>query len=211
MTGLRTSTNAVGALLALTVLCGCAASSSTSAAADDTPRAPTTTTRVPRLMDESDRPLVAFDPCLDIPDDVITAAGYDPTTERNMDFAATHFTMLGCAYKGTLRIPGVLARYGLTVMSANFNFEEEQKKSSDNGDDYSPTEIAGRRALLKTNRSLPDSCDMSVETSYGVLLFGRVHWSDSGDPVPEAQWCVGLQDTVEHIVAVLDEFESRGG
>lgn len=164
---------------------------------------------MPRLVDESDRPLVAFDPCLDIPDEVIVTAGYDPTSEDKADFAATHFTILGCAYKGTVHVPEVLVRYDLSVLSANFNFEEEQQKSSDNGDDVRSTEIASHRALLKTNQSLPERCEMSIETSYGVLIVARIHWSDSGSPVPESQWCIGLEDTAERIVAVLDDVESR--
>ncbi|MGW4580358.1 DUF3558 domain-containing protein [Rhodococcus aetherivorans] len=207
MTGRRTAI-AAGALLALVALTGCAAPTPTEVTVGESPHAPTTTTRAPRLVDESDRPLVAFDPCLDIPAHVLTTAGYDPETEDEADFAATHYTMLGCSYKGTLRIPGVLARYGLTVMSANFTFEEEQQKAPGNGDDIVPTEIAGRRALLKTNSSLPYSCGMSVETSYGVVIFARIHFRDSSASLPESQWCVGLEDTVGRIVAVLDDFES---
>lgn len=114
--------------------------------------------------------------------------------------------MLGCQFDGTLHIPGVLDRYGLSVLSANFTFEVEQEKTAD----YAvPTEFAGRRALLKIDPSRPYSCGMSVETSYGVLMVGRIHFRDSSAPLPESQWCVGLDDTVGRIVAVLDDVESR--
>ncbi|AXY51446.1 DUF3558 domain-containing protein [Rhodococcus ruber] len=205
MTGRRTA----GALLAVGVLAGCAVPSHSAIATDEPPTPATTTARVPRLVDESDRPLVAFDPCLDIPDDVLTAAGYDPMSEDNADFAATHFTMLGCSYDGTVHIPGVLDRYDLSVLSANFTFEEERQKATSNGDDIVPTQLAGRRALLKTNSSLPYSCGMSIETSYGVLIFGRIHFRDRNVPLPESQWCTGIEDTVARIVAALGEFESR--
>ncbi|WP_416063216.1 DUF3558 domain-containing protein [Rhodococcus indonesiensis] len=197
-----------GALWVLVALTGCAAPTPTTVTAGESPSSPASTTRPPRLVDESDRPLVAFDPCLDIPDEVLTAAGYDPATKDNADFAATHFTMLGCAYDGIVHIPGVLARYDLSVLSANFDFEEERQKAIGNGDDLVLTELAGRRALLKINSSLPYRCGMSVETSYGVLIFGRIHFRDSSAPLPESQWCVGLEDTVGRIVAVLDDFES---
>ena len=203
-----TSRRTAGALLAVGVLAGCAVPSHSAITTGEPPTPATTTTRVPRLVDESDRPLVAFDPCLDIPDDVLTAAGYDPRTKGNADFAATHFTMLGCSYDGIVHIPGVLANYGLSVLSANFDFEEERQKAASNGDDILLTELAGRRALLKTNTSLPYRCGLSVETSYGVLIFGRIHFRDSNAPLPESQWCVGLEDTVGRIVAVLDDFES---
>ncbi|MBP2210836.1 hypothetical protein JOJ87_001180 [Rhodococcus ruber] len=163
---------------------------------------------MPRLVDESDRPLVAFDPCLDIPDDVLAAAGYDPNSEDNADFAATHYTMLGCSYDGVLKFPDVAA-YGLTVRSANFDWAIELQKTADNGDDVIPSEIAGRRALLKTNQSLPERCGLSIETSYGVLIFAQVLFGKGGARVPEAQWCTGLEDTAERIVAVLEDFESH--
>ncbi|WFS13599.1 DUF3558 domain-containing protein [Rhodococcus aetherivorans] len=208
MTAGRTCAAIAGAFIVLATLSACTASSPNPVSPDEAPSAPTTTTRVPRLVDESDRPLVAFDPCLDIPDDVLAAAGYDPNSEDNADFAATHYTMLGCSYDGTLKIPGVAA-YGLTVMSANFDWAVELQKSADNGDEVVRTDVADRRALLKTNQSLPESCDMSVETSYGVLLFGLVLFGKGGARVPEAQWCTGLEDTAERIVTVLDDFESR--
>ncbi|WP_225223463.1 DUF3558 domain-containing protein [Rhodococcus ruber] len=194
--------------MTIAALAGCADPTHTGVSAVETPSPPTTTTREPRLVDESDRPLVAFDPCLDIPDDVLTTVGYDPTSEDNADFAATHYTMLGCSYEGTAVIPGVAA-YGLTVMSANFDWAIELQKVADNGDNVVPTEIVGRRALVKTNQSLPESCGMSVETSYGVLIFAQVLFGKGGARVPEVQWCTGLEDTVERIVAVLDDFEAR--
>lgn len=40
---------------------------------------------------------------------VLVTVGYDPKSEDNADFAATHYTMLGCSYDGTTGIPGVAA------------------------------------------------------------------------------------------------------
>ncbi|MDM7489689.1 DUF3558 domain-containing protein [Rhodococcus sp. GXMU-t2271] len=190
------------------MLNGCASPASTAVATNDSLDPPTTTTTVPRLVDESDRPHVAFDPCLDIPDHVLKAAGYDPTSEDNADFAATHFTMLGCSYKGNVTMPGVAA-YRLTVLSANFDWSTELRKVADNDDDITHIEIAGQRAILKTNPSLPESCGVSVEAFYGVLIFSSVVFGKGGTRVPEEQWCTGLVDTAERIVAVLDDFESR--
>ncbi|MCK0093922.1 DUF3558 domain-containing protein, partial [Rhodococcus sp. F64268] len=44
---------------------------------DSTTVATAPTTRTPRIVDDSGRPDITFDPCLDLPDDVMTAAGYD--------------------------------------------------------------------------------------------------------------------------------------
>lgn len=97
-----------------------------------------------------------------------------------------------------MQIPGVLAQYDLTVMSADFTFKVEQETTAD----YAvPTEFAGRRALLKIDPSRPNGCGMSVDTSCGVLMIRRIHFRDSSAPRPESQWCVGLETTVCRIVA----------
>ncbi|QRE80532.1 DUF3558 domain-containing protein [Rhodococcus ruber] len=208
MTSRRPIGATAGVLVLTAALVGCTAPTHTAVSIGETPSHSTTTTRVPRLTDESDRPLVDFDPCLDIPDHVLAAAGYDPSSETNADFAATHYTMLGCSYDGALRIPG-LDTYKLTVMSANFDWAVELQKSADNGDDVTPIDIAGRRALLKTNQSFPESCDISIETTYGVLLFLLVVFGSEVEYLSKSQWCTGLEDTAERIVAVLEDFESH--
>ncbi|MHC6214322.1 DUF3558 domain-containing protein [Rhodococcus sp. DMF-1] len=208
MTACRPRVAAAGVLVTCAALAGCTAPTHPEVAVDESQGPPTTTTRAPRLVDESDRPLVAFDPCLDIPDDVLAAVGYDPKSEDNADFAATHYTMLGCSFDGSRKIPGLDA-YGLTVISANFDWTIELQKTADNGDDVIPTEIAGRRALLKTNQSFPESCGMSVETDYGVLIFSLVVFGSEVEYLPISQWCTGLEDTASRIVAVLDDVESR--
>ncbi|KLL95168.1 hypothetical protein NJ76_29330, partial [Rhodococcus sp. IITR03] len=60
------------ALAALAVV----ATACSPSAADDvmSDEASTSTTRTPRITDDSGRPPVTFDPCYDIPDDVMNAA-----------------------------------------------------------------------------------------------------------------------------------------
>ncbi|KXF84857.1 hypothetical protein D092_18820 [Rhodococcus ruber Chol-4] len=161
----------------------------------------TSTTRVPRIVDESDRPPVTFDPCLDIPDQVLRDAGYDPKSEEVSDFAATHYTFLGCSYQGTLRIPGVLRRYGLNLNSGNITFAEVQEKVAEYA---TPIEVDGRRALLEVDPSLRRACAVNVETSFGVLIISRVYHPDHGNGVPQGEWCAGLEDTAARISVLID-------
>ncbi len=194
-----------GWILAL-VAAAVSACTAVTPAAPTEPPATTTTTRTPRIVDESDRPPVTFDPCLDIPDRVLVEAGYDPRSEEISDFAATHYTFLGCSYHGTLRIPGVLRRYGLNLNSGNITFAEVQEKVAEYA---TPIEINGRRALLEVDPSLRQSCAVTVETSYGVLIISRVYLPDHGNGVPEVEWCAGLEDTSSRISALIDD-RSKG-
>ena len=64
------------------------------------------TTRAPRFTDQSDRPLVTYDPCLDIPESAIEEAGLDPLSKSEQDFPGGDRTFLGCTYI-TRRVVGV--------------------------------------------------------------------------------------------------------
>ncbi|MGW5144621.1 DUF3558 domain-containing protein [Rhodococcus koreensis] len=152
----------------------------------DTDASLTTTMRMPRYVDNSDRPRVTFDPCLDIPDSALIEAGYDPASEENADFKGGSYTFLGCSYDTPER------RYGMNVLSGNVSFAEEQEKSSAFA---TPIEINGRRALLKFNPAVRNACDLSIETSDGFLGFTRRLVVDYAGPAPEPEWCAGLEDT----------------
>jgi len=151
---------------------------------------PTSTVRVPRHVDQSDRPQVIFDPCLDIPDSALTAAGYDPKSEKNADFTPDSYTFLGCSYDSFHKPEGFY--YGMNVLSGNISFAEEQEKKKDHA---TPIDINGRRALLIFDSTVRDYCELSVETSYGVLGFTRSIFTDHAGPVPVGEWCTGLEDT----------------
>lgn len=152
----------------------------------DTDTSLTTTMRTPRYVDNSDRPRVTFDPCLDIPDSALIEAGYDPESEENADFKGGSYTFLGCSYDTSQR------RYGMNVLSGNVSFAEEQEKTRAYA---TPIEINGRRALLKFNPEVRNACDLSIETSDGFLGFTRRLIVDYAGAAPESEWCAGLEDT----------------
>ncbi|REE75869.1 uncharacterized protein DUF3558 [Rhodococcus wratislaviensis] len=170
------------------LLAGC---STHAASREATPtELPSSTVRVPRHVDQSDRPQVTFDPCLDIPDSTLTAAGYDPTSEKNADFTGGSYTFLGCSYDSFHKPEGFY--YGMNVLSGNISFAEEQEKKKDHS---TPIEINGRRALLIFDSTVRDYCELSVETPYGVLGFTRSIFADHAGPVSVPEWCGGLEDT----------------
>ena len=156
-----------------------------------------TPTRVPRHVDQSDRPQVTFDPCLDIPDTTIAQAGYDPASETNADFKGGSYTFLGCGYDTPQR------RYVMNVLSGNITFAEEQEKKKDHS---TPIDINGRRAILIFDPSVSDACDLSIETPYGILGFTRSVFAGNGQHAPESEWCAGLEDTAR----IIEPFIPKG-
>ncbi|GAF44876.1 DUF3558 domain-containing protein [Rhodococcus wratislaviensis] len=182
------------AALSLTIVAGC---STQKAEQQDPESVATPTTRAPRHVDKSDRPQVAFDPCLDIPDSALIQAGYDPQSEANADFTPDSYTFLGCGYDTPQR------RYVMNVLSGNITFAEEQEKKKDHS---TPIDINGRRAILIFDPSVSDACDLTIETSYGILGFTRSVFEGNGQHSPEPEWCAGLEDTAR----IIEPFIPKG-
>jgi len=175
------------------VATACSPSAADDATGDETT---TSTTRTPRITDDSGRPPVTFDPCYDIPDDVMDAAGYDAAKKELADMPMGTHTFLGCRYPGTVHIPGVLARYGLIIMAGNVTLEEELEK---NGAVATATTINGRRALREVGANGNDECTYVLEANFGIILFNRLYHKDHAGPVPVDEWCAGLDEFVETV------------
>ncbi|MDV7352932.1 DUF3558 domain-containing protein [Rhodococcus oxybenzonivorans] len=157
----------------------------------------TTSTRTPRHTDNSGRPDVTFDPCLDLQDETLSSAGYDPRSETQADFTPDSYTFLGCSYNTSPRL------YGLNVLSGNISFAEEQEKVKAFA---RTTEVNGRQALIKSEANKPNACAISIETPYGVLILDRSVFKGHGDDAPESEWCAGLEDTAR----VFEPFIPKG-
>ncbi|RVW04339.1 DUF3558 family protein [Rhodococcus xishaensis] len=192
---------AVAALLVTTsILAACGAGTETpeavaiSDAAESDTVSPTPTVRVPRHVDQSDRPLVTFDPCLDIPDDALVEAGYDPKSKDEDVVAADYHTFLICGFRTPQR------QYALSLLSGNITFAEQQEKSKDYA---TPIMLDGRRALLEVPNSL--SCAVSIETSYGILGVSRVFFRTRSDQNTEEERCIGIEETASIIARYLPE------
>ncbi|MGN5237282.1 MULTISPECIES: DUF3558 family protein [unclassified Rhodococcus (in: high G+C Gram-positive bacteria)] len=191
----------VGAALitAGVVLSGCTASEATVGAAEDTTTTPTT--RAPRITDESGRPDITFDPCLDIPDDVLAEAGYDPRTEDSADYPMEHYTFIGCKYRAPVAIPGVIRSYGLGILSGNVTIDEELAKV---GDIASETTVNGRRALLEYDPKPDNTCSIAVQTDFGIVIFSRLYHADHTRTLTRDERCGGLADTVALFEPFID-------
>ncbi|MEE2061483.1 DUF3558 domain-containing protein [Rhodococcus artemisiae] len=167
---------------------------------DTTTEAAAPTTRTPRIVDDSGRPDITFDPCLDLPDDVMTAAGYDAAHKEFADMPMGSYTFLACYYRGTVQIPGVLARYDLNVMAGNVSLDEELKK---NGQFATEITINGRPALREIGTNGDNECTYVLETNFGIVLFNRLYHKDHTGPVPQNEWCAGLDDFVAAVEPLL--------
>lgn len=191
---------AVASLAVVVTTVGCAPGGATPSEPEAV-ETPTSTTRTPRVVDDSGRPQITFDPCLDIPDELLIAAGYDPRSRKVADYPMGSYTFLACGYDGTVHIPGVLFRYGLNVLAGNVTLEEELAK-----DRLIATEttINGREALLEVDNNNQNSCSIAVETEFGIVIFSRTYYPDHTRGVPREQWCSGLDDLASSIEPLLD-------
>lgn len=182
----------VGAALIIAgvLLSGCTTTSDTTPVVAEEP-APTT--RAPRLTDESGRPDITFDPCLDIPDDVLVDAGYDPRTKDVADYLMEQYTFMVCRYRAPVAIPGVIRAYGLIVLSGNVTIDEELAKV---GDVASETTVNGRRALLEYDPKPDNACAITLQTDFGIVIFDRLYHPDHTRTLTYDERCGGLHDTV---------------
>ncbi|WP_016933677.1 DUF3558 domain-containing protein [Rhodococcus sp. R1101] len=179
------------------VATACSPGSAEPATSDE---AATSTTRTPRITDDSGRPPVTFDPCYDIPDDLMNAAGYDAAKKELADMPMGTYTFLGCTYDKRDRIPGVRRGYGLNILAGNVTLEEELQK---NGYIASHTSINGRPALLEVDPDARNGCKYVLGTDFGIVLITRVLYADHLGSAPQTDWCTGMDDLVASLEPLL--------
>lgn len=186
--------------MSLALLAGCSEASEDGSASTVSEVADTT--RVPRIVDDSGRPDVTFDPCLDIPDEALAEAGYDPKSEESADFPMGHYTFLGCGYMGTTTIPGELRRYGLSILSGNVGLEEERIKMGAIASDMT---VNGRPALFEFDPKPGKECSITVQTDFGMVIFSRLYHPDHNRTLSKEQRCGGLEETVGLFETFIDD------
>ena len=187
----RWGTVALAALAVATT--ACSPGSAEPATSDE---ASTSATRTPRITDDSGRPPVTFDPCYDIPNDVMHAAGYDAGKKELADMPMGTYTFLGCTYDNRDHIPGVRRGYGLNILAGNVTLDEEFQK---NAHVASHTTINGRPALLEVDSGARNGCKYALQTDFGVVLVTRVLYADHSGPAPQTDWCAGMEDLVASV------------
>ena len=184
--------------LVATAVTACSPSATDDVASDE---ATTSATRTPRITDDSGRPPVTFDPCYDIPDDVMNAAGYDAGKKEIADMPMGSYTFLGCMYRKDEYIPGVRRGYGINILAGNVTLDEEVRK---NGHISKPMTINDRSALLRVHPSESLACTYVLETSFGIVIFDRLYYADTIDGPPVDEWCQGLDQLVTSIEPFLN-------
>ena len=133
----------------------------------------------------SGRPAVVFDPCTWIPDNVISKAGYDPSTrERGKDQIAEQ-SFLTCNFDSETR--------GLQVDSGNVPWEQDLQKYTG----AKQFEVNGRQALWTNDDTYPDMCEIHLRTKVGFVRIAAI-LSDKVS-INDVSPCDGLQDTATAI------------
>ncbi|NME80324.1 DUF3558 domain-containing protein [Rhodococcus sp. 105337] len=153
----------------------------------------TSEVRTPRVVDDSGRPPVTFDPCLDLPDDVMTEAGYNAAHKEFSDMPMGSYTFLGCTYRKSDPIPGVRRGYSLSVLAGNVSLDEEIAK---NGHVATATTVNGRTALLELDPSIKDACTYVLQSTFGIVIFSRLYNKDHAGAVPQNEWCADMEPLV---------------
>jgi hypothetical protein len=189
-------------MVALAAVAAVVTACSPSAADDATnDEVTTSTTRTPRITDDSGRPPVTFDPCYDIPDDVMNAAGYDAAQKELADYPMGTYTFLGCTYRQDDLVPGVRRGYSLSILSGNVTLDEELAKKSAVATE---TTINGRRALFEVGPASNGTCTYVLQSNFGIVSLIRTYNKDHPGPVPETEWCSGMDGLVSSIEPLLD-------
>lgn len=175
------------ALTMLTLTAGCSASpTETTPSPTSPPTNSTPATRTPRITDDSGRPPVAFDPCIDLSNQQITELGYRPDTRRKTDYPAGSYTFLSCSFKST--------DYLISISAGNITFAEDQRKVQNDGSTIAPTTIDDRQAMLMPTGG---QCSLSMQTAFGSVILTRT--AAALGTKMSAPPCEGIEDTARLI------------
>ncbi|MBF6332341.1 DUF3558 domain-containing protein [Nocardia transvalensis] len=137
--------------------------------------APTTTTRpsvavsvAPPSPQRNDtgRPVVTFDPCVDIGDSTIAKLGFDPATRKRNDLSADTYTFVGCDFDQ--KTPEGWTAWTLNISATNITLAEDRSRFQDTAENI---KIAGHDAVrhLLTKGGLGTTCYLEMESPVGVV------------------------------------------
>lgn len=112
---------------------------------------------------------LAFDPCKDIDDGSISAAGLDPRT-RKPSVVAEAFKYEGCSYESRDKIVAI-------IISADTTFQKQSERFRATGQFIS---VNGRPTIIGQNEiSHNDGCDIIFELTSGVMFIDQTIKSDA--------------------------------
>jgi len=111
----------------------------------------------------------AFDPCTDIHDGLISAAGLDPSSRKPSVVAQT-FKYEGCSYESRDKIVAI-------IISADTTFQKQSERFRATGQFIS---VNGRPTIIGQNEiSHNDGCDIVFQLNSGVMFIDQTIKSDA--------------------------------
>ncbi|TQF65592.1 DUF3558 domain-containing protein [Rhodococcus spelaei] len=110
----------------------------------------------PTQINDTGRPDVTFDPCLDLGDDTIRGLGVDPTTRKRDDSVFSTYAFLSCTFQSDLNI--------VRISSSNITLQEYRDRF---GAVAEPINVNGREAIML--RDEVETCDIVMHTREGVV------------------------------------------
>ncbi|WP_246829595.1 DUF3558 domain-containing protein [Nocardia transvalensis] len=163
--------------MAVAALAGCSSDSSDDAPAPGTSSTPSAAPKasmavsVPPPQDQgaAKRP-VRFDPCVEVGDDLVTQAGFNPSTrERSVgDMVTDLLITVGCDFNRTTTNNGEKVISGSTSVSSS-NTTLDEIRTNDMREVFNSDPIRGREAVLYRTPSLPGMCSAAVASPDGTF------------------------------------------
>ncbi|TLF78467.1 DUF3558 domain-containing protein [Nocardia cyriacigeorgica] len=179
---------------------GSPSDSTTPALPSPTPKVAVSVSPAPTQRNDSGRPLVKFDPCVGVGDDVVAKAGFDPESRERSDMTFDTYSFIGCRF-GDKEMVGGQKRTVRTLLitSSNITLDEFRERYRDTSTDVV---VGGRPALRYDNPEIHGGdCNIAIAFGDGVLDLSkgtRAAFTDEGR-------CDGIQEIAETISSALPQ------
>ncbi|WP_369024012.1 DUF3558 domain-containing protein [Nocardia cyriacigeorgica] len=173
-------------------------SDSSTSAPSTAPKIAVSVSPAPTQRNDSGRPLIKFDPCVSVGDDLVAKAGFDPESRERSDMTFDTYSFIGCTFtkRDTVGSRKVTVRT-LRVSSSNITLDEFRTRYPGTSTEVV---INGLQALQYTNPDgTRDACNIAVESADGVLDIGKIVSS----PFTEEQPCEEIREIAETLASAL--------
>lgn len=150
----------------------------------------------PQQPNSGSRRPVAYDPCVEIGDETISQAGFDPKTRERADQIHQDYAFIACDFKRMQDVDGqTLSVGGLTISSTNVTLDEFRRRE---GNAATATKVAGREAITYKDVS-SESCNIVTSGPDGTIDL----MVDSSAALSDWNGCDHAQQIAEIVVAAL--------
>ncbi|WP_232111103.1 DUF3558 family protein [Nocardia wallacei] len=141
---------------------------------------------------------VAYDPCLEIGDETIAKAGFDPATRERSDQVHTGYAFIGCTFERKEQVGGVSRRVGsLTISSTNISLDQFRKRE---GSAAREIKINGKEAITY-GMAAAEACNVVTNGPDGAIDVQV----DSAAALSNWRGCDHVQEIASTIDAVVSE------